>query len=109
MLSTRNSTAAGGPSLRRRLGAAVARRLTPLLAFSVVIGAAGLLATPVATLAWDAGTFNSSSESELYSLTNQSRASAGLPSLRIDPALASIARYRSQDMEDRGYFSHNIP
>jgi uncharacterized protein YkwD len=89
--------------------AVIGRRLTPLLAFSLVFGAGSLLALPSSTLAWDAGSFNGSSESQLYSLTNQARANAGLASLRIDGSLASIARSRSQDMEDRGYFSHEIP
>ena len=44
--------------------------------------------------AWDAGSFSSSSEKKLASLTNQSRASAGLRALKVDSALVSIARWR---------------
>src|SRR4051794_16200922 len=91
--SAQAPTAAAPAAIRvgaiERARRAIARRLTPLLALTVVVGTAGILAAPSATLAWDANTFNSSSESELYSLTNQARASAGLPSLRIDSSLAS--------------------
>jgi hypothetical protein len=42
-------------------------------------------------------------------LTNQDRASAGLNALVNDPYLHSKAEWRSQDMGDRDYFSHQIP
>ena len=42
-------------------------------------------------------------------LTNQARASAGLRSLKVDSTLTSVARWRSKDMIQRGYFSHSIP
>ena len=69
----------------------------------------GVLSLPSTTLAWSANTFNSSSERQLVSLTNQARASAGLRSLRVDSTLTAIARSRSKDMIVRNYFSHNIP
>ena len=69
----------------------------------------GVLSLPSTTLAWSANTFNSSSERQLVSLTNQARASAGLRALRVDSTLTSIARSRSKDMIVRNYFSHNIP
>ena len=87
----------------------LARRIGGFTAFAVALAAAGLLAVPSVAFAWDASSFNASAEQELYALTNQARASAGLPSLRIDSTVATLARWRSQDMEDRGYFSHNIP
>ena len=68
-----------------------------------------VLSLPSTTLAWSANTFNSSSERQLVSLTNQARASAGLKALRVDSALTAIARGRSKDMIVRNYFSHNIP
>jgi uncharacterized protein YkwD len=98
-----------GSSVARRLRSAFARRLSPVLVLAVLAGAASLLAAPTGTFAWEANSFASASESQLYALTNQARASADLPALRTDAALASIARYRSRDMEDRGYFSHTIP
>jgi uncharacterized protein YkwD len=67
------------------------------------------LAVPVRSLAWGGNAFDASAESELIALTNRSRASAGLKALKVDPALTSIARWRSQDMIDRNYFSHDIP
>jgi uncharacterized protein YkwD len=91
-------------SQRRRL------RRTPiglavLVAVSSVIG----LAHPHAVLAWDDGAYSSASERQLVALTNRSRASAGRRSLRVDGALTSIARWRSKDMSQRDYFSHDIP
>jgi uncharacterized protein YkwD len=60
-------------------------------------------------------------EQQLYSLTNQARAAAGLPQLAWNPTLSAIAggapislcgqvvHGRSEDMLERGYFSHNVP
>jgi uncharacterized protein YkwD len=45
-------------------------------------------------------------EQEELDLTNSARASAGLPALVCDEALARAARLHSQDMCDQGYFSH---
>jgi uncharacterized protein YkwD len=67
------------------------------------------LGQPRAALAWDSGEYGSASERELIALTNRSRASAGLRSLRVDSTLRSVARWRSQDMIKRDYFSHDIP
>jgi uncharacterized protein YkwD len=81
-------------------------RLTGL----AVIAASLLTTVGVApTLAWDGSSFSSASEQELLGLTNSARAAAGLPALRWDGALASIARWRSEDMISRDYFSHSIP
>jgi uncharacterized protein YkwD len=87
-----------------------ADRLRPIvagLALVVALVAGGLLEAPVA-LAWDANTFSSGSEAQLISLQNQARASAGMRSLSLDAALRTVARWRSQDMVDRDYFSHTI-
>ncbi len=91
--------------VRRHAGRRIS--LLVLLAFSTT--ALGLLALPSATLAWGANSYSSASERELQALTNQARASAGRRSLVWDSALASIARWRSKDMIQRGYFSHDIP
>ena len=85
------------------------RRLTALLAVAFSVTAVGLLAAPRPVDAWSAGSFSSASEKQLVSLTNQSRAAAGLRALRVDSTLTSIARWRSKDMITRNYFSHNIP
>ena len=83
------------------------RRLAVMLA--VVFGVVGVeLAAVPPVLGWDAGTFSPSSESQLITLQNQARASGGLSSLDLDTALRTIARWRSQDMVERNYFSHTI-
>jgi uncharacterized protein YkwD len=88
---------------------ATPRRLALTVAVAFAITAVGLLVAPSPTDAWSSGQFNSTSEKQLVALTNQSRAAAGLKSLKVDSTLTSIARGRSKDMIVRGYFSHNIP
>lgn len=65
--------------------------------------------TPTSAYAWDLMGFSSSDEKLLIQLTNESRAAAGLPALKTDADLTSMARWRSKDMGDRDYFSHAIP
>lgn len=84
-------------------------RGTLALVAAFAITAIGLVAAPSPVLAWDAGAYGSSSEQQLFKLTNQSRAGAGLRALKWDSKLASIARSRSKDMIARDYFSHSIP
>ena len=84
------------------------RRSWPLRR-AFVAAIAVVLLLPGVALAWDAGSFSSGDESLLITLTNQARASAGLNALIVDSTLSSVARSRSQDMEDRGYFSHTTP
>ena len=48
-------------------------------------------------------------EAEVVRLVNARRAAAGLSALSSDWQLARVARYKSQDMHDRGYFSHTSP
>ena len=48
-------------------------------------------------------------EKEVVRLVNKERSSRGLPSLTMDWQLSRVARYKSQDMHDRGYFSHTSP
>ncbi len=97
------------PERPGRDGRRAPRRLVPLVAIAFAASSIGLLATPAATLAWSANAFSSASEQQLLALTNQARASAGRRTLRWDSALASIARWRSKDMIQRDYFSHDIP
>jgi len=85
------------------------RRVAGLLALAFAASSVGLLAAPRPAAAWSAGQFSSASEKQLVSLTNRSRAAAGLRALKVDSALTSIARWRSKDMITRNYFSHNIP
>ena len=85
-----------------------ALRLPPiLLALLVAFGA--LAFTPGRAAAWSPDTYNAASESDLVALTNQARAAAGLPALKVDSTLREVARWRSKDMIDNDYFSHSIP
>ncbi|MBO5869267.1 MAG: SafA/ExsA family spore coat assembly protein [Clostridia bacterium] len=48
-------------------------------------------------------------EKEVVRLVNKERASRGLSLLTLDWELSRVARYKSQDMHDKGYFSHTSP
>ena len=85
------------------------RRFAVGLAVAFGATAVGLFVAPAPADAWSGGEFSSSSEKQLVSLTNQSRAAAGLKALKVDSALTAIARSRSKDMIVRDYFSHTIP
>ncbi len=89
--------------------ASPARRTVLAIALLFALSSVFVLAAPSATLAWGGDSFSSASESELVSLTNRSRANAGLKSLKVDSRLTSVARWRSKDMIERDYFSHDIP
>ena len=84
-------------------------RLAVLVAAAFLATSVGIFAAPSPAAAWSPGTYSAAAEAELVQLTNQARASAGLPALVVDSALTSIARWRSKDMIVRDYFSHDIP
>ena len=67
------------------------------------------LLLPVTAFAWGPNAFSSSSEQQLFQLTNQARAAAGRKALHWDSRLASFARARAKDMIVRNYFAHQIP
>ena len=48
-------------------------------------------------------------ESEVIRLVNEARAQNGLKPLTANWELSRVARYKSQDMVDNRYFSHNSP
>ncbi len=48
-------------------------------------------------------------EQEVIRLVNAERAKKGLSPLTYDWELARVARYKSQDMKQNGYFSHESP
>lgn len=48
-------------------------------------------------------------ENEVIRLVNAERTSRGLAALESDWELCRIARYKSQDMHDKNYFSHTSP
>ena len=51
----------------------------------------------------------SAEEQKMIQLVNQERQKAGVSPLTIDPELSRVARIKSQDMKDNGYFSHTSP
>lgn len=48
-------------------------------------------------------------EQKLLDLLNQDRRANGLPALALDAELSRIARIKSADMRDQGYFAHESP
>ncbi len=48
-------------------------------------------------------------EKEVARLVNVERAKTGLPALTYNWELARVARYKSEDMRNKGYFSHTSP
>ena len=48
-------------------------------------------------------------ETEVVRLVNEERTARGLAPLTQNWELSSVARYKSQDMHDNGYFSHTSP
>jgi len=48
-------------------------------------------------------------EEEVIKLVNAERAKRGLGALKSNWQLSRVARYKSQDMVDKGYFSHTSP
>ncbi|MBQ9493690.1 MAG: serine protease [Oscillibacter sp.] len=61
--------------------------------------------TPAVTT--DAGM--SDYETEVVRLVNAERARYGLAALAADAELSRVARYKSRDMREKGYFSHESP
>jgi uncharacterized YkwD family protein/spore coat assembly protein SafA len=48
-------------------------------------------------------------ENEVIRLVNSERAKKGLPALKANCQVSRVARYKSQDMIDKNYFSHTSP
>jgi uncharacterized YkwD family protein/spore coat assembly protein SafA len=48
-------------------------------------------------------------EADVISLVNKIRADNGLSQFKTNWELSRVARYKSQDMHDKGYFDHNSP
>ena len=89
--------------------------LAALMVLSALVPAAvtaAVVAQPVAAAPasdWAPSSYSAAEEQHLTALTNQARAGGGRRALSVDPALTSLARWRSADMATRGYFSHEIP
>lgn len=87
------------------------QRQPNVLARAAALAGSALLAAAV--LAWSgpapaSGWSQSAAESTLWQLLNGARANNGLNVLIQHETLVSIARWRSQDMIERNYFSHTI-
>ena len=91
------------------MSAGSARRIALLFVLTVAVASAGAAAAPAPVAAWDPGDPDVASEVLLTRLTNDSRADDGLAALHVDGDLVSLARWRSEDMAVRDYFSHDIP
>jgi uncharacterized protein YkwD len=79
-------------------------RLGIVLALAVAAASAGTTAASVAG-AWD----QYGAEGALWQLMNGARVNNGLAPVQQDGTVVGLARWRSQDMIERGYFSHTIP
>lgn len=66
--------------------------------------------SPAATERTEAAGYTVSEyEKEVVRLVNEIRAQNGLGALSINTELSRVARIKSQDMHDKGYFSHTSP
>jgi uncharacterized protein YkwD len=91
------------------MSAGPARRFALLLVLALALGSAGTAATPQPAAGWDTGVPDAPSEALLTALTNDARVADRLARLPVDNQLVEVARWRSADMAERGYFSHDIP
>ena len=88
-----------------------ARKPRRILARTLLFGtgalfAAGLLTwTPSVVSGWNQG----AAEGTLWQLLNGARVNNGMAPLQQNGTLIGLARWRSQDMLNRNYFSHTIP
>ncbi|WP_409251048.1 CAP domain-containing protein [Bacillus sp. SCS-153A] len=48
-------------------------------------------------------------EKQVVELTNAERTKKGLPALKVDTELSKVAREKSNDMQEKNYFSHTSP
>ena len=55
------------------------------------------------------GTIDENGEKQMFAMVNKERVNQGLPSLTFDTRLQNLARAHSNDMFERGYFSHYTP
>ena len=90
---------------------AAARKPGRVLGRTLLFGASALFAAglltwaPAAVTAWNQG----GAEGTLWQLLNGARVNNGMAPLQQNGTLVGIARWRSQDMLARDYFSHTIP
>jgi uncharacterized protein YkwD len=93
-------------TLRFRIGLAL---VSAGVAISALVTPIGALAPRVAHAeAVAAPEYAASLEAQLFDLLNADRVANNLAPLNYDESLASVARWRSDDMAVRDYFSHDI-
>jgi uncharacterized protein YkwD len=85
------------------------RRRAATSTLPIVVALIALLAGASPAAAWDANAVVPASERQIVTWVNQARAAKHLPALRVEGKLTRMARWRSQDMAIRNYFSHQIP
>ena len=91
--------------------------ITPVATESVLGAAAGaILERPAESAASQtnfyspaARSFDAVLEQQLFTYLNRQRLAAGVPALTLDAGMTAIARTRSQQLIDQGYFAHTDP
>jgi uncharacterized protein YkwD len=86
------------------LGVALAAALTGTAGLAPAVAQANALPAPGAAPSEAV----QSLEQQFFTLLNTDRAASGLAPLAYDPELSTVARWRSEDMAARAYFSHDI-
>lgn len=86
-----------------------ARRLRALI-IGAGLAATLLLGTELAAVhaAFASGLDVAAAEAQFLELVNAERVAAGLQPVQSDPRLVELARWRSEDMVARNFFSHDI-
>ena len=95
----RFSAALIGIGLAASLSASIAV-IAPLASFAPRVAHAEVAFAPADAI--------QSFEGHFFNLLNEDRVNNGLAPLEYDPGLSSVARWRSDHMATRGYFSHDI-
>ena len=70
--------------------------------------AVAALVAPVAPMRVQAAVDVAAAEAQFLDLLNADRTAAGMPVLQSDSQLMDIARWRSEDMVARNFFSHDL-
>jgi len=64
---------------------------------------------PETTQGLGSGSFSVQLEEGIFNLVNRERIKHGLPTVSQSPILINVARRKSQDMGEQGYFDHQAP
>lgn len=80
-------------------------RLMPVAVWAIALLLSAMALSPAPTTGWNLG----AAEATLWQLMNGARVSSGLPPLQRHETLVGLARWRSGDMLQHDYFSHDIP